>query len=142
MKVTGIPFLVTILKHIKVSTAGKLDNMNNSHIIKHFKAVIGAYVTRGFRVTIILADTQFESMQGDLANLHAILHITSRDEHVPKVERYNPTIKERVRENHAMLSFQHLPPVFVIKIVYNAVFWRNMFALKGGVSKIKSRSKI
>ena len=57
--------------------------MNNSHIIKHFKAVIGAYVTRGFRGTIILADNQFESMQGDLANLHSTLHITSRDdEHV------------------------------------------------------------
>ena len=75
MKVPGIPFFMTILKHIKFGTAGKLDNMNNSHIIKHFKAVIGAYVTRGFRVTVILADNQFESMRGDLANLHAILHI-------------------------------------------------------------------
>ena len=42
MKVTGIPFLMTISKHIKFGSAGKLDNMNNSHIIKHFKAVIGA----------------------------------------------------------------------------------------------------
>ena len=90
--VTEIPFLITISKHINFGTAGKLDNMNNSHIIKHFKAVIGAYVTRGFRVTIILADNQFESMRGDLANLHAMLHITSRDEHVPKVKRYNRTM--------------------------------------------------
>ena len=43
-KVTGIPFLMTILKHIKFGTAGKLDNTNTSHIIRHFKAVIGAYV--------------------------------------------------------------------------------------------------
>merc|ERR1712086_156249 len=142
MKVTGIPFLMTISKHIKFGTAGKLDNMNNSHIIKHFKAVIGAYVARGFRVTIILADNQFESMRGDLANLHATLHITSRDEHAPEVERYNRTVKERVRGNHAMLPFQHLPPVFVIEMVYNAVFWRNMFALKGGVSKTQSPSEI
>ena len=62
MKITEIPFLMTISKHIKLNTAGKLDNMNNSHIIKHFKAVIGAYVTRGFRVTIILAKNQFKSM--------------------------------------------------------------------------------
>ena len=114
--------------------------MNNSHIIKHFKAVIGAYVTRGFCVTIILADNQFESMRGDLANLHAMLHITSRDEHVPEVERYNRTIKERVRANHAMLPFQHIPPVFIIEMVYSSVFWRNMFALKGGVSKTQSPS--
>ena len=142
MKVTGIPFLMTISRHIKFGTAGKLDNMNNSHIIKHFKAVIGAYVTRGFRVTIILADNQFESMRGDLADLHAMLHITSRDEHVPEVERYNRTIKERVRANHTMLPFQHIPPIFIIEMVYSSVFWRNMFALKGGVSKTQSPSEI
>ena len=96
--------------------------MNNSHIIKHFKELIGAYVTRGFCVTIILADNQFESMRGDLANLHAMLHITSRDEHVPEVERYNRTIKERVRANHTMIPFQHLPPVFIIEMVYSSVF--------------------
>ena len=114
MKVTGIPFLMTISKHIKFGTAGKLDNMNNSHIIKYFKAVLGAYVVRVFQVTIILADNQFESMRGDLANLHATLHITSQDEHVPDVERYNRTVKECVLGNHAMLPFQHLPPVVVI----------------------------
>ena len=42
MKVIGIPFLMTISKHIKFGTAGKLDNMNNSHVIKHFKSVIAA----------------------------------------------------------------------------------------------------
>jgi len=142
MKVTGIPFLMTISRHIKFGSAGKLDNMKNSHIIKHFKAIIGAYVSRGFRVTIILADNQFESMRGDLANLHAVLHITSRDEHVPEIERFNRTIKERVRGNHTTLPFQHLPPIFVIEMVYNAVFWRNMFALKGGVSKTQSPSEL
>ena len=142
MKVTGIPFLMTISRHIKFGSAGRLDTMKNSHIIKHFKALIGTYVTRGFRVTIILADNQFESMRGDLADLHATLHITSRDEHVPEVERYNRTIKERVRGNYTMLPYQHLPPIFVIEMVYNAVFWRNMFALKGGVSKTQSPSEL
>ena len=45
MKVTGIPFLMTISKHIKFGSAGKLDTMKNSHIIKHFRAIIGAYTT-------------------------------------------------------------------------------------------------
>ena len=46
MKVTGIPFLMTISKHIKFGSAGKLDSIKNTHILKHFKAIIGAYVTR------------------------------------------------------------------------------------------------
>ena len=60
--------------------------MNTGHILKHFKALIGAYVTRGFKVTIMLADNQFEPIRGDLTDLHAQLHITSRDEYVPEIE--------------------------------------------------------
>ena len=142
MKVSGIPFLMTISKHIKFGSAGKLDNMQNGHIMKHFKAIIGAYTTRGFRVTIIMADNQFESMRGSLADLHAQLHITSRDEHVPDIERYNRTIKERVRANHSMLPFTHVPPIIVIEMVYTAVFWRNMFPLKGGVSNTQSPAEL
>ena len=142
MKVTGIPFLMTISKHIKFGSAGKLDSMRNSHILKHFKAIIGAYVTRGFHVTIILADDQFESMRGDLADLHAQLNVTARDEHVPEIERYQRTIKERVRGQYNVLPYQHLPPLFIIEMVYHSVFWRNMFALRGGVSQTQSPSEI
>ena len=142
MKVTGIPFLMTISRHIKFGSAGKLDNMKNSHIIKHFKTIIGTYVARGFRVTIILADNQFESMRGDIANLGATLSITARDEHVPEVERFNRTIKDRVRGNYTMVPYKHIPPIFVIEMVYTAVFWRNMFTIKGGISNTQSPAEI
>ena len=89
MKVNGIPFLMTISRHIKFGSAGKLDSMDNITIIKHFKLVFVAYASRGFTVTIILADNQFESMRGELADMGAIINIVSRDEHVPKVEQYN-----------------------------------------------------
>ena len=126
---------MSISKHIKFNSACKVDNLNNSHPIKHIKAVIVAYVTRGFCVTIILADNQFEPMRGDLTNLHTILHTALRDEHVPEVEWFNRTIKEHVCDNCIMFPFQRLFPVFFIKMMDNAVFWRNMLALKGGVSK-------
>ena len=71
MKVTGIPFIMTISRHVKFRSAGKLDSMKTGHILKHFKALICAYVTRGFKVTIMLADNQFEPMRGNLASLHA-----------------------------------------------------------------------
>ena len=77
MKVAGIPFLMTISRHIKFGSAGKLDSMKTGHILKHFKALIVAYITRGFKVTIVLADNQLEPMCGNLADLHAQLHITS-----------------------------------------------------------------
>ena len=61
----------------KVTEAHALDSMKTGHIFKHFKALIGAYVTRGFKVAIMLAGNQFKPMCGNLADLHAQLHITS-----------------------------------------------------------------
>ena len=142
MKVNNIPFLMTISRHIKFGSAGRLDNMKNTHIIRHFRHIIGTYVARGFRVTIILADNQFESMRGDIANLGATLNVTARDEHVPEIERFNRTIKERVRANYNMLPFKYLPPIFIVEMIYNAVFWRNMFTIKGGISDTQSPSEI
>ena len=133
---------MTISRHIKFGSAGKLDSMKNSHIIKHFTAIVEAYVTHGFWVTIIFADNQFESIRGDLTDLHAQLNITVRDEHVPEIERYNRTIKEQVRGNYNVLPYNHLPPVFIIKMVHNAVFWCNMFALNGGTYQTQSLSEL
>ena len=114
MEVIGIPFVMTISSHIKFRLVGKLDGMKNSHILKYFKALIGAYVTRGFRVTIMLADNQFEPMCGSIADLHAQLLVISQDKYVQKIERYSRTVKEQVRGNYNIIPFQQLPPVVVI----------------------------
>ena len=142
MKVCGIPFLNTISRHIKFGSAGKLDNMRNSTIISHFKAIMSVYSLRGFRVTIILADNQFESMRGEIADLGAIVNVVSRDEHVPEIERYNRTIKDQVRSVYNILPFKYMPPIMIVELVYSQVFWRNMFALKGGISATQSTAEI
>ena len=97
MKVNNIPFFMTISKHIKFGTTGKLDSMKNKIIVKHFKLVFGLYTNRGFRVKLFMADNQFKSMRVDIADLGANLTVVSRDEHVPEIELYIRTIKERVR---------------------------------------------
>ena len=91
------------------------------------------YVTRDFRVTIMLADNQFEPMCGNLADMHAQLHIIAWDENVLEIEKYNSTEKEFVCGNYNIIPFNHLPPIVFIEMVYTAVFWRKIFALKGGV---------
>ena len=98
MKVTGIPFLMTSSWHIKFGSAGKLDNIETATIVKHFKMVAGVYTNRGFKVTIILADNLFESMQGAIADVGALINVVSRvDKHVPEIKLFNRTIKEQVR---------------------------------------------
>jgi hypothetical protein len=41
-----------------------------------------------------------------------------------------------------VLPFQHVPPIFIIELVYLQVFWRNVFALKGSISLTQSPSEI
>ena len=142
MKVTGIPFLMTISRDIKFGTAGRLETMQTHHILKHFKKIISTYAVRGFKVTIMLTDNQFESMRDDIANLHVQLHVVAREDHVPEAERFNRTVKDRIRANYNILPYTHFPPVLIAEMVYSAVFWRNMFPLKGGISPTQSPSEL
>ena len=70
-EVTSILFLMTISRHIKFGSTGKLDNIKTGHILNHFKALNGAYITRSLKVTIMLTDNQFEPMRGDLVDVQA-----------------------------------------------------------------------
>ena len=142
MKVTGIPFSMTISRHLKFGFAGNLDNMENITTLKHFKVTVGVYAIHGFKAATILADNQFESMRVEIADMSVLINIVSRDEHVPKIERYNRTIKERVQAQYNVLPFEHYLPIFMIEMVYSQVFWCNMFALKGCISATQSPFEI
>ncbi len=89
-----------------------------------------------------MADNQFESMRGDIADMRALLNIVSADEHVPEIEQYNRTIKGPLRGIYNTLPFKYLSPFFVIEMVYACIFWYNMFALRGGISDTQSPSEI
>jgi len=58
------------------------------------------------------------------------LHVKSRNEDVPEVERYTRTIKERVRAIVSVLPFKKYPPRLIAEMVYNVVFWLNTFLHK------------
>ena len=61
-------------------------------------------------------------MRGHIADSGAIVNIVSHDEHVPEIERYNCTIKDRVRSQYTVLSFDYIPPVLVVELVYIQCF--------------------
>ena len=122
MMVAGIPNMMTISRHIKFGSAGKLDNIKNGHKLKHFKTLTGMYVIRNCTVTIMLADNQSEPIRDNLTDLHAKSHITSRDKHIPEIERYNSTINEQCYSNYNIIPFEYLPPIMVMKMVHTVVF--------------------
>jgi hypothetical protein len=75
------------------------------------KNVYKAYLQRGFRITQVNADLEFECCRGFIAtDLRAMLNIAVEDEHVPEIERCIRTVKERTRCTYNVLPFERYPP--------------------------------
>jgi len=87
-----------------------LKNQKVSTIIVALKHFLNTYKTNGFTVHTVLGYGQFASLQNGLANVGVVLNVTSRDEHLPEIERHIRTIKERTRAQYATLPFKALPP--------------------------------
>ena len=94
MYINGIPFVMTTSRAIHFGTAELIKNEKISTIMITIKQVIEAYEARGFRIRYILADGQFEHARKHIEQMGIILNITSRDKHVPEIERYIKTVKE------------------------------------------------
>jgi hypothetical protein len=88
---------------------------------------------QGFRVKTILADGGFECIRNSLADMCISLNVASRNEHLPEVQRYIRTIKERVWAIAVSLPFKKYPPRLIAEMVYNVVFWLNSFPHKDGL---------
>ena len=61
------------------------------------------------------------------------LNITGIEQHVPEIERFIWTIKERTRVIENTLPFDILPNRLVVEVIYNAMFWLNFFLHKDGI---------
>ena len=98
--------------------------------------MIELYQRRGFNVNTVLGDPEFDPLvaefPGDLINCCAA------DEHVPEIERYIRTIKDRVRSCYNMLPFERIPRLMLVQLVKNAVFWLNSFPALDGASPFLS----
>ena len=70
------------------------------------------------------------------------LNITGRDEHVPEIERFIRTVKERARAVVNTLPFETLPHRLIVEIVYNTIFWLNCFPHKNGIHPTLSHRTI
>jgi hypothetical protein len=93
--VNKIAFLVTISWHIKFTTIKLLTNHQEDTIAKSVTNVMRLYGSRGFLVRMTHADGEIKVLRGALATAGSGLNVCSHDEHVPEVERFIQTVKER-----------------------------------------------
>jgi Zinc knuckle len=105
MFVNKIPFFVTISRNIKFGTAEMIQNQQTKTILAAIKQVRSIYLKRGFNINTMLMDGQFEAIWAEVAMLGITINTSANDEHVPDVEHYMRTIKERVRAVFNTLPF-------------------------------------
>jgi hypothetical protein len=80
------------------------------------------------------ADGEFEPLRGSLAMSGSGLNVCSNDEHVPEIERFIRTVKERSQYLYNSVPFCRFPVLMIKEMVTSCVFWLNMFPSHDGVS--------
>jgi len=134
MFVNKVAFFVTISHNLKFGTTEMLPNQKSKTILGAIQQVKAIYSQRGFAISAILMDGQFDPLRADLADMQITLNTTSNSEHVPEVERHIRTIKERAHAIYNMLPFPQLPTRMIIELVHYCTFWLNSFPTTTGVS--------
>lgn len=97
MKIIKIPFLVTINHLIRFGTLELLSSQKMPTIFKARMNVCNLCQGRGFCVTVVMMDSEFESLQGNLGAHGILMNAVSREEHAPDTKRCIRTLKERTR---------------------------------------------
>jgi hypothetical protein len=103
MFINQMTFLVTMSRDIKFCTNGMIINVKSNTSLHAILPILKLYESRGFKV---LMDGRFDQIRKDLNGMNVTVNITSRDEHVPEIERQIRTLKERVRSVLNALPFK------------------------------------
>ena len=134
MFINKVAFLITIFRNLKFGTVEALSDRQTTTIMTKLKLVCQIYYHRGFRINVILGDPEFEPIRPVFPQLNCC----AADEHVPDIERYIRTVKDRVRSTYRMLPFKRVPRLILIHLVKNAVFWLSALPARDGVSSVHS----
>jgi hypothetical protein len=132
MFVNKIPFLITVSRGLHAGTVEPIANRQVTTVGTALTRVIQLYRQRGFRVATLLGDPEFEPLRPTFGDVS--FNLCAQDEHVPEIERYIRTVKDRARSGYNSLPFEYIPRLMVIRLVCNAVFWLNAFPHADGVS--------
>ena len=95
--VNGNPFLHAKSKDINYISIERLKDRELSTLIEKVEKVFKMYTSRGFYITDVYADNEFNHDAYATLFLPGRLHICATGEHVPTIERSVRTVKERAR---------------------------------------------
>ena len=110
MFVNKIPFLMTIYRNLHFGAVEALPDRKLNTIVTKLRPVLNGYHLRGFLVTSILANEEFESIRPWFPSLN----ICAENEHVLDIEGFIRTIKDNTQSTYRMPPFTRTPRILVI----------------------------
>jgi len=132
----GIPFLHTISKDLQLRTVEELQSRAYKHLLTCTQSVLELYLARGFEVSYIHGDNEFECLRESVRPTN--MEIVAKNEHVPQVERSIRTIKERIRATVNSLPYKYYPRLMLSHLVLHIVKLLNLFPAENGLSSTLS----
>jgi Reverse transcriptase (RNA-dependent DNA polymerase)/Zinc knuckle len=138
--VQGQAFFHVISRKIKHRFVVPVTDRTKATMLKHVTSAIKLYQVRGFNVTDIHADVEFECLRQHLMPIN--LNIAASDSHVGEIERSIRTIKERNRSTVHGLPYKRLPKLMVKEVVRFSVNCLNQLPAEDGVSTTLSPNTI
>jgi hypothetical protein len=124
--VKGHPFFHTISRKVQFRTVAPVLNRNKATLLREIKPVLAMYKSRGFNISDLHADMEFECIRNDV--LPSRLNVTAAN------KRSIRTMKERARTTIHGLPFKRLPKLMIQAVVYHAAKGLNQFPAKNGIS--------
>jgi hypothetical protein len=142
--VNKIPFFLTLSHKICFTAINHLADRAVPQIFMAFKEIYQYYLQRGFCITTVHVDGEFEPLKVLIKSLPGgpMVNLASPNEHVPEIKQQIQVVKEQSRAAHHSLTFQHIPKLLMIHIVLNAIKMLNFFLTKGGISDTLSPKTI
>ena len=141
MFVNGLPFFVTLSRHIKLVTIEFLPSRTAKQLCKSLTKVLWIYHRGGFVVRACLMDMEFDKLVDMMAEV--MINTTAAREHVGDIERYIRTIKERARSVVSMLPYKKfLHHQVIIHLLKFVAMWMNALPADNGVSDTISPREI
>ena len=92
-------------------------NRKVEHIADVITQVHKLYLQHGFKITRMHTDCEFEPLRKEMTALGINLNCVSKKKHVPTIERFIRTVKERVRSARATMPFNRISKLMIVHLV-------------------------
>ena len=105
---------------INFITIHHMKNKKKDTILSLLNLLIKTYQSRGFTITDVFGDGEFDRVEIKTTILPSNLHICAAGGHVSRIERTIRTVKERARTLYHPLPYDSFPQLMTKSLLQNS----------------------